>query len=111
MLDTTERPGWRHQRLFLSTKHNRKYRRAVKAGIVKDGFRVKDENVVEVKQIPKTMESRRPPQELDGLQIRGKKDSENPLCTHHGLFLPEQGPKGADHDSKATLEADCHVCS
>lgn len=58
------------------TKHNRKYRRAAKLGMAKDGFSVKDESVVEVKQIPRTMESRRPPQELDDLQVRGKRDGD-----------------------------------
>ena len=76
------------------TKHNRKYRRAVKMGLVKDGFDIKDENVVQVKQVPKRMEDRRPPQELDGLEIRGKKDSNKSVYEHiMAFFEVKRDPK------------------
>ena len=53
--DTNNSGGARHHRqarmevseAISVTKHNRKYRRAAKLGITKDGFSVKDENVVE----------------------------------------------------------------
>ena len=50
--------------------------------------------LLKVKQIPKTMESRRPPQELDSLEIRGKKDSDKsvyePIMT---FFSQKRDPK------------------
>ena len=63
------------EKAIVVEKHNRKYRRAVKQGkiVPKDGFTVTDESM-DNKQVPRTLEMNRPPQELDALQVRGKQE-------------------------------------